>query len=385
MQSPRAQLSRTCETSPDPAGVILSQLEELSADDFRRIISLSGLSVDWHLSKSESFSHATRKRAYIPKVQAALGVLTEEDRLQVLAMVATETCNRPGDLGQRMTEILQTIGWRLSASHHTSDEADASPKPNTPMTRDKNLMRLLLIELRDEKAPEELKNYSEAQQVYNAALLIQEGRVDGMAIKDSVGNYASVDMKNLTSSGHEFLEEYERRQDAGMATSPLEIADSLHCFQIEYPEPSKACFLMMRFGTTKAHRLITETIKQVLSSFEIQGLKADGKQFHDDVLGNIRTYLHGCGFGVAVFERLEKDDFNPNVSLEVGYLLALGKPVLLLKDKTLQQLHTDLVGKLYRVFDPQDIAATLPSEIEKWLKDKGLVPVGKSTNDKRVQ
>jgi nucleoside 2-deoxyribosyltransferase len=139
---------------------------------------------------------------------------------------------------------------------------------------------------------------------------------------------------------------------------------------------------MMRFGTTKAHNQITDTIKQVLGSFGIHGLRADDKQYNDDVFGNIRTYLHGCGFGIAVFERLEKDDFNPNVSLEVGYLLALGKPVLLLKDKTLQQLHTDLVGKLYRVFDPQDIASTIPSEVQKWLKDKGLVPVGKLTNER---
>ncbi len=77
MQSRRAQLSRTRETSLDPVGVILSLLEELSADEFRRIVSLTGLSVDWQLSKVESFSHSTRKRAYIPKVQAALGLLAE--------------------------------------------------------------------------------------------------------------------------------------------------------------------------------------------------------------------------------------------------------------------------------------------------------------------
>jgi 16S rRNA G966 N2-methylase RsmD len=43
-----------------------------------------------------------------------------------------------------------------------------------------------------------------------------------------------------------------------------------------------------------------------------------------------------------------------------------------LKDQTLRALHTDLVGKLYREFDPQRPKGTIPKEIERWLTDKGL-------------
>jgi hypothetical protein len=384
MQSPRAQLSRTRGTSLDPASVIISLLEELSADEFRQIIGLSGLSVNWQLSKEESYSHATRKRAYVPRVQAALGALTEEDRLNVLAMVATEMCNRPGDLGQRMAVSLQAIGWRHLPKYHLSEDATGNSPPQGPMIRDKHLMRLILIHVRDGVAPEDLRNYTDAQKNYHAALVIQDGLVEGEPIKDHIGGYIGAVMRNLTSAGHDFLEADEKRQNAAMNLPPLEIADSLRRFKAEFPEQIRVCFLMMRFGTTKAHNHIAESIKGVLKSFGIQGLRADDKQFHDDVIGNIRTYMHGCGFGVAVFERLEKDDFNPNVSLEVGYLLALGKPVLLLKDKTLQQLHTDLIGKLYRVFDPQDIASTIPNEVQQWLNDKGLVPKGNSRNDNMV-
>ncbi len=60
------------------------------------------------------------------------------------------------------------------------------------------------------------------------------------------------------------------------------------------------------------------------------------------------------------------------MSLEVGYLYGLDKPVCLLKDKTLKTLHTDLVGKLYRPFDPQDPKKTIPTELSKWIKDKGI-------------
>ena len=91
------------------------------------------------------------------------------------------------------------------------------------------------------------------------------------------------------------------------------------------------------------------------------------------MLPNIQTYMHGCRFGVAVFERIQKDVFNPNVSLEVGYMMALKKLVLLLKDQTLTSLQTDLVGRLYRPFDVQHPADTIPDKIEAWMEDKGLV------------
>jgi nucleoside 2-deoxyribosyltransferase len=83
--------------------------------------------------------------------------------------------------------------------------------------------------------------------------------------------------------------------------------------------------------------------------------------------------MHGCGFGIAVFERLEEESFNPNVSLEVGYMLALGKPVLILKYKTLKKIQTDLIGRLYKEFDPQNPKETIPEKVLRWLKDKRIV------------
>jgi hypothetical protein len=62
--------------------------------------------------------------------------------------------------------------------------------------------------------------------------------------------------------------------------------------------------------------------------------------------GNVRTHLHGCGFGVAVYERIQTNEPSANVGLEVGYLMAMNKPVLLLKDSTVETLQADLAGKL---------------------------------------
>jgi hypothetical protein len=154
---------------------------------------------------------------------------------------------------------------------------------------------------------------------------------------------------------------------------PVAIQESLQKFRSDFPDPRKVCFIMMKFGTTTAHADIEAGIKAVLSKYGFIGLLARDKEYHEDLYPNIQTYMHGCGFGIAVFERIESDDFNPNVSLEVGYLMGLKKMVLLLKDKTLQTLHTDLVGKLYRSFDPLHPDKTIGSEVERWLEDKGFI------------
>ena len=164
----------------------------------------------------------------------------------------------------------------------------------------------------------------------------------------------------------------ETKESPVVFKPPIEIQESLTRFKRDYPDPTKVAFIMMQFGKTKAHDKIVNAIRSVLDSHGIRGVKADDKQYHDDLFYNVMTYLYGCGFGIAVFERIEAEDFNPNVSFEVGYMFALRKSVCLLKDKTLKTLHTDLVGKLYKVFDPQEPGKTIPDEISQWLSDKGI-------------
>ncbi len=161
--------------------------------------------------------------------------------------------------------------------------------------------------------------------------------------------------------------------EKNIADPPIEIGQSLEVFRKDNISGKKIAFIMMQFGDTKAHKRIINSIRNVLDPIGINGLRADDKQYHDDLFYNIVTYVWGCDFGIAVFDRIEADVFNPNVSLEVGYMLALRKPVCLLKDKTLRTLPTDLIGKIYRKFDPQDPEATIKPELLQWLEDKHIM------------
>jgi uncharacterized protein with PIN domain len=189
----------------------------------------------------------------------------------------------------------------------------------------------------------------------------------------SEGNALILRTQTSFESDAEALRAALERENKPLLSTPAAIAETLHHFERDHPRPNEAAFLMMRFGTTKAHQDITRAIRAVMDKYRVQVLRADDKQYHDDLFANIQTYMHGCGFGIAVFERIEQDDFNPNVSLEVGYMSALGKPVLLLKDKTLRVLHSDLIGRLYSVFDPLDPDTSIGEGVEKWLRDKGFV------------
>lgn len=154
---------------------------------------------------------------------------------------------------------------------------------------------------------------------------------------------------------------------------PPELTNSLACFQKDYPDPSRVAFIMMQFGNTRMHQEITQSIRDTLSGYGITGLRADDKEYHEDLFPNVQTYIHGCSFGVAVFERLQGDEFNPNVALEVGYMRALRKPLCLLRDSTVKTLPTDLVGKLYKTFDTQNAASSIPQVLTKWMDDHDMV------------
>lgn len=154
---------------------------------------------------------------------------------------------------------------------------------------------------------------------------------------------------------------------------PVEMQESLGRFKIDHPDPNKVAFIMMQFGQTRAHTEITQAVRTSLGMHGIEGVRADDKRYHDHAFFNVLTYLHGCAMGMAIYERIETQTYNPNVALEVGYLFAMRKPGCLLKDETLAMLPAHLVGHLYDPFDPQDPAGTIPALVSRWLSDKVLV------------
>ncbi|MDQ1175412.1 hypothetical protein [Microbacterium sp. SORGH_AS_0421] len=141
----------------------------------------------------------------------------------------------------------------------------------------------------------------------------------------------------------------------------------LRKFLEDHPEPSRNVFIMMRFSDSPQMKEIHQAIVAGLAEHGLNAVRADDRDYTGEVWSNIEVYLTGCQYGIAVFEDIEKRDFNPNVSLELGYLMGRAKRSLLLKEKRLPNMPSDVVHRLYKEFDGFDIANSIKREIGIWI------------------
>lgn len=121
----------------------------------------------------------------------------------------------------------------------------------------------------------------------------------------------------------------------------------------------KIGFLIRKFENRPDRNQLVELVKE---SFLEKGLKivdALEHTFHMQLWENIKAYMEHCSFGVVIIDDLTPktdNNFNPNTFLEIGYLLALGKPILILLQNSLEQkIPTNIKAFIYTTFDTQDV------------------------------
>ncbi len=78
-----------------------------------------------------------------------------------------------------------------------------------------------------------------------------------------------------------------------------------------------------------------------------------------------------CNYGVAILENLYLDEINPNVAMEYGYMLAKDKKVLLLKEKSFTNIRADILGKIWKGFEFDDMES-VKKAIQSWMVDLNL-------------
>ena len=132
-------------------------------------------------------------------------------------------------------------------------------------------------------------------------------------------------------------------------------------------------FLIIPFSATEHMEEVTSLITQTLADYDICCLRSDQRSMSDDLWQNTRIYMHAADYGVAVFERVDTSDYNPNVSIEVGYMMALGTPLCLLKEKRLPRLPSDIAGKLYHEFDMLSRTRSVPAAVKQWASSLDII------------
>lgn len=126
-------------------------------------------------------------------------------------------------------------------------------------------------------------------------------------------------------------------------------------------------FVMMRYRRNPHFGNIEHTIRSALAAHELIAHLAKDRAYSDVLWENLRVYMDGCRYGLAVFEEIDEREFNPNISLELGYMMAQHKRCLLLKERRMPRLPTDVCGFLYRDFDFFSIAESITEQINDWV------------------
>lgn len=131
-------------------------------------------------------------------------------------------------------------------------------------------------------------------------------------------------------------------------------------------------FVIMRFEKQfSILNSIENAIKNTLNDFKLRAILARDVLLDSELWPNVRFCMNYCRYAIAVFDRMEDPNFNPNVTLELGYILALKRPCLILKDETIDTMPSDIIGRLYERFNSTDAAASVSLAVRKWLEHLG--------------
>lgn len=138
-------------------------------------------------------------------------------------------------------------------------------------------------------------------------------------------------------------------------------------------------FIMTPFRKDTRYKLMIRVIKDELKAEGFNGWVASDKTLDPtDLWSDTQAFMLACKYGIAVFTEEQEGDitqlkqkaYNPNVSIELGFMLSRGREVLILKDKKLEKLMTDMKGFVYEEFNLEDPDSTLPPIIKRWVKDR---------------
>lgn len=137
----------------------------------------------------------------------------------------------------------------------------------------------------------------------------------------------------------------------------------------------KTAFIIMKFSKDERFNKALEIIKSKLAEYGIVGIRADEQQFARTIWENIKVYMDNADYGIAIAESVEDQYINSNVSVEIGYMLALKKKVCLLKERSLDKLHSDFAGIIYNEFDIDNVEESIPKTLEKWMRFEKIVDI----------
>lgn len=141
-------------------------------------------------------------------------------------------------------------------------------------------------------------------------------------------------------------------------------------FTRSHPHLDRNVLVMMPFSGRSAD-LIFKAVAAELADHGLVPLRADQKAFSPVLWWNVVTYMIGSSYGLVVYEPYDEIPFNPNVSIEAGFMLAFDRPVLFLANESLSRLPADFSGHIYKTYSPARnmLTRTTRTAVRDWIEN----------------
>jgi hypothetical protein len=158
------------------------------------------------------------------------------------------------------------------------------------------------------------------------------------------------------------------------ALAPPTLIPGLRKFLDEHPF-ERNVFGMTRFpeesNGTRGTDPVIPALEMAAEVCRLHGLEfhlASDRAINDDLWTNVAAHMWACQYGIAFFEDRRKKGLNYNLTIEVGSMLMTGRRCALLKDRSIARMPTDLVGRIYKSVDFDEIA-TVRDSLHEWIRE----------------
>ena len=212
-----------------------------------------------------------------------------------------------------------------------------------------------------------------------AAHITGLGRLQVEEVKMEEMQSAMSNPKNLTGESFARPDPYRHLESA------------LKKFHEDAPA-EKSVFVMMKFPSNDMEdwkkKCLSDLYDAVRDELDRHGLvarRADQKTYPDSrqLWDNVCVHMLGCDYGVAILEDHVGDEFNPNVALEYGFMLARGSKVVLLKETNFKHTRADIFATISVPFSISKEHVVDTTSVRNALSDWLSVDLGISPRRKR--
>lgn len=136
----------------------------------------------------------------------------------------------------------------------------------------------------------------------------------------------------------------------------------------------RSVFIMTKFPDPQSQDARDVRLREVIAAVQDAVTRcqhnpriASANNYHNSLWDNVELHLLGCSRGVAIVEDKHSPELNPNVAMEWGWMVGMGRRVLYLVEKDFQHARADWGGLINEQFDWDGDLKEIAQAVHKFL------------------